>query len=205
MEVEEAKLKSLSQHDLGFHRAGGWLGSKRLGAVQDRQGGLWEKKDRSRVSEGLSPADFHRHHHLHGFVGAGTEEMDNWSDWRNATGQVVAVKGQGTKGLKELQSGQLEILPKGKRSRGMERLTSHRMWMGQGWRESGFPGDGFQVTHSNGNECQTPISGVDKTQPSCTHDPTHPGSSWASYPCCVLLPYSLNLVHYLVCITTYTS
>lgn len=96
------------------------------------------------MSEGLSPADFHRYRHSRGFLGAGTEEMDNWSDWRNATGQVVAVKGQGTKGLKELQSGQLEILPKGKRSRGMERLTSHRMWMGQGWRESGFPGDPFQ-------------------------------------------------------------
>lgn len=82
MEVEEAKLRSLSRHDLGSHRAGNWLGSKRLGSVQDRRGGLWEKRDRSRVSEALHPADFHRYH-LHGFLGAGTEEMDDWFDSRN--------------------------------------------------------------------------------------------------------------------------
>lgn len=37
------------------------------------------------------------------------------------------MKGPGTKGLKALKSGQLEILAKGLRPRGMERLTSHRI------------------------------------------------------------------------------
>lgn len=120
MEVEEAKVRSLNQHDLGIHRAGGWLGSKRLGSVQDKWGGLREKRDRSRVSEALRPTEFYRCH-LHGFLGAGTEEMDNWFDSRNATGKMGTVKGQGTKGL-----------------------PSHRMWIDQRSRDSGFPGDPFQ-------------------------------------------------------------
>ena len=57
--------------------------------------------------------------------------MDSKFDPRKATSKVGTVERSGDKGTSGTVK-QVEILAKGPRPGGLERLTSHRIWKGQG-------------------------------------------------------------------------